>query len=361
MNRWIFFLAWVCTACSNSESGPSGSDAGNDAARTGSGGTSSASGGQTGSGGSPSTATGGGAGASTSGGAGASTSGGSAGAGGDPYQCQAQVAANPPDPGGSAKQGASCCGGLGTCALHGAITLAVKDSLGHDACQASTGDDDLRCAPTTGLLASDGGPSRFFDVCQARAGDVVLEGRCVPRCFVAGNPGVLLLTSSGCADDDGGAEVCAPCYDPVDGTATGACSMRPGDHPTEPAPAPFKECGQYGDADALPGGVCMPKTLALASGDPAVPNLPQDVCAASEICVPKLKAADPTACFQQCETSPVVQAAGSKAGGCVPAYIVGASNPDAEPLLRRGPCAPGELCAPCLDPTKKFAATGACQ
>jgi hypothetical protein len=76
--------------------------------------------------------------------------------------------------------------------------------------------------------------------------------------------------------------------------------------------------------------------------------------------MPNLKAADYTACFTPCQTSALVQAAGSKEGGCIPPYIAAFSNAEAVTFLEQGPCAEGELCAPCLDPTKDFAVTGAC-
>jgi hypothetical protein len=267
----------------------------------------------------------------------------------DVYVCQMMLAAKPPDPGGDGAEGAACCSGTGSCTRRGSITLDLKAGLGHDTCKPGSGDDDLRCAPA----AIEQGK-----VCHANAGDAVLEGRCIPRCFLAGTPSALLLTSTDCGSDD--THVCGACYDPVTGKASGVCTLQPGDHPSVPAPAPYKGCGLYMNAGEA-RGVCMPKSLANRSGNPAVMGLPQDSCADSEICMPNLKAANYTACFAPCETSRLVQAAGSKEGGCIPPYIAAASNPDAVGFLEQGKCGEGELCAPCLDPTKDNAVSGACE
>lgn len=266
-----------------------------------------------------------------------------------PYTCQAKLAAHPPDPGGDGAQGSACCAGLGSCQLQGAIMLDLKASLGHDACKAGAGDADLRCAPKE--LKHNG-------VCHAQTGGAALEGRCLSRCLLAGDPKALLLTTTDCGAGD--EQVCAACYDPVSGEATGACTLQPGDKPSEPAPTPFKSCGVYmGSGDAA--GVCMPKSLATASGNAVAATLPQDSCAESEVCVPKLKSVDFNACFAECETSALVQAAGSKEGGCIPPYIAATSNPEAVTFLEQGSCAAGEVCAPCLDPTKDLAVSGACE
>ena len=267
-----------------------------------------------------------------------------------PYQCDAKLAANPIDPGGDGAEGSECCAGAGSCQRRGAITLELKASLGHDSCMAGSDDDDLRCVPTATMHGG---------VCHAQTGGAALEGRCFPRCLLAGNPEALLLTTTDCGGDE--AQVCAACFDPVSGQATGACTSQPGDRPNEPAPAPYKECGSYSRTNDGPMGVCMPRVLATASGNPVAATLPQDICADSEVCMPKLKAADFYACFRHCETSALVQAAGSKEGGCIPPYIAQSANPEAVTFLERGVCSEGELCAPCLDPTKDFAVSGACE
>lgn len=261
------------------------------------------------------------------------------------YVCQAMLAAHPPDPSGQGAEGSPCCGGRGSCQRRSSIALELKAALGHDSCQASAV-EDLACAPT---------PAVTPKACHGETGAASLEGRCLPSCFLLGTPTALLLTSSDCGAD----EACGACYDPVTGEATGACSLQPADRPKEPAPAPFKPCGVYDDVGPS-AGVCMPKVLAHASNNPVVDLLPRDVCSDAEVCMPNLKAANHTACFKPCETSALVQAAGSKEGGCIPPYIAAFTNPEAIIFLDQDTCAAGELCAPCLDPTKDFAVSGAC-
>ena len=292
-------------------------------------------------GGKPSPAPGGSGGEAVSGGrAGSMPSASSAGAAlPDVYVCQASLAAHPPDPSGQATEGAPCCNGRGSCQRRSSIELGP--ALGHDSCNA-----ELACAPTASAQPT---------ACHAQTGEASLEGRCLPRCFLLATPAALLLATSDCGDD----EVCGACFDPVTARETGACALIPGDKPKEPAPAPFKPCGLYQDKGPS-AGVCMPKVLAKASKSSVVDLLPQDTCSGSEVCMPNLKAADYTACFAACETSALVQAAGSKEGGCIPPYIAAFSNPEAVGFLEQGKCAAGELCAPCLDPTKNMSVSGAC-
>ena len=260
-----------------------------------------------------------------------------------PYVCQAKAAAHPFDPGGDGAEGSACCAELGSCQRQSAIELDLRASLGHDACKASA---ELRCAPLA---------NKHNGACHAQTGGAALEGRCMSRCLLAGNASLSLLTTTDCADG----EVCAACFDPVTAQATGACTLQADDKPSEPAPVAYKECGAY--MDGAVAGVCMPKMLATASGNSVAATLPQDICADSEVCVPQLKSVDFNACFAKCETSALVTAAGSKEGGCIPPYIAASSNPEAVTFLEQGTCGAGEVCAPCLDPTKDFKVSGACE
>src|SRR6185503_13268929 len=95
--------------------------------------------------------------------------------------------------------------------------------------------------------------------------------------------------------------VCAPCYNPVDGKATGSCTIAPNDKPKSMAPMPYAKCGARDGGMAL--GTCVPKTVALASGNPAAPSLKQDDCSTADyVCTPTLKANNVNACFVKCDT-----------------------------------------------------------
>lgn len=336
-------------ACS-SDSKSSSTDAGNGAATGGS------------------TSTGG---STASTGGSSSDTGGSTGTGGTTvalpdaaalYSCFSQP---PRDPGGSAVKDGSCCNGLGACTLSSSLTGPSASSYAHDSCKASSGADDLKCAPTTSSLA-DAGTAGIFNTCQADfGGGITLEGRCLPSCFVQGNSQASLLTQGNCAGPDAGAgpQVCAPCYNPIDGSVTGACSQKAGDAPKDPPPASFKPCG-ITDGGA-PQGICVPSASVMRSNNPAVANLPKDTCTGTDLCVPKLKAQDLNGCFPKCQTaSTTLSSFGAQYndGACVPIYIVGASQgATALAALVQSSCSAGELCAPCLNPLMAGMTTGACQ
>jgi hypothetical protein len=328
---------------------------------TGSGGAANETGGKTGSGGAN-----GSGGASTGGSkaTGGAAPGGAAGAAGasaaDQYVCDK----NPPrDPGGSGKEGDTCCDTslgfkAGTCVKASSITDPLrKAAFGHDTCKASTdAASDLKCSPTDSALA-DAGALGVYEPCKATfGGSLSLEGRCLPKCFVAGMAAAANLAQETCMAKD---LLCAPCYNPIDGTDTGACKQAPGDAPKEAKPATFKKCGalKAGDPDT---GICVPEALVTdpiqkkALTDAFMGNSGVvDLCATGELCAPALKAMDLSACFKHCNS--IVGA-----GACVPSYLV--------PVDQRSALTPdvcdmaSELCAPCLNPLSMppNQPTGAC-
>jgi hypothetical protein len=304
---------------------------------------------------------GGGGGTGGGGSGGGGTGGGGSGGGGtggmmvvdagDPYTCFAtQMEMGDPDPGGTAMADADCCGGLGTCTPRADITdEALRASLGHAECSATP---DLACAPKDPSMLPDGGvpPSCHIDLGQ------MFEGRCLPDCFVLGNPAASNLNAGDCAPIAGvDTTICAPCFDPTTGDATGACTQN-GDMPAEAAPTPFAECGAFGGGDgATPGpamGLCVPEELAAtASADATL--LPVDTCGTGELCAPKNKVTEPLVCFAKCTTLFGV-------GACVADYIIENNTPGAVAALGDVPaeCVEGEHCAPCeLSPGMP---TGAC-
>jgi hypothetical protein len=337
-------LALGMFACSSDSTTPSGTGgAGTDA---GKGGATSSSGGKGGT-----TSTSGGstsAGGASAGGASAGGGGGAGGAGADPYACQA---AKPRDPGGTVMANGDCCstalGKVGTCMALASVTgdADMKAALGHDSC-----DKTLVCAPKAGAL--DAHPDAgVYETCTAKLGTTAgYEGRCLPKCFVAGNPQAPLLAQESCASAE---MVCAPCFNPIDGKPTGACTQKTGDHPATTAPKPYQACGAFDGGTQ--GGICVPKVLVDASGNASAGSLLQDDCAnATDRCVPTLKAKDTAACFAKCTTTLGAlntKTLDFKPGACVPAYIVRDVNPAGLGLLKKDTCTGAdELCAPCLDP-----------
>jgi hypothetical protein len=187
--------------------------------------------------------------------------------------------------------------------------------------------------------------------CQSLLG---AEGRCISTCIPLVGERVGQLPQADCAQG----ELCAPCYDPITGDDTQACNQGCDTGPTQ-APVTFARCGN----DDL--GVCVPSNLVPPE---LAPLVPQDTCAAGELCAPELKAVDINANFQECTpTSDILTqinpppGPNGQLGGCVPAYLVDAQEPaPPEGAVLQDGCAAGELCAPCNNPLNNNEPTGAC-
>lgn len=188
-----------------------------------------------------------------------------------------------------------------------------------------------------------------FKTCSSIGG---AEGRCVSTCIPQVNGLMDVLPAAGCGAD----ERCAPCINPNDGTNTGACNLG---CDTGPAPGTtpyvFQKCqGVH--------GVCAPLS--------AVPRvlqtqLIQDVCAPNHLCAPIKKTQDLKYNFPSCQPlNPLVAAlAGvgpnNQTGGCVPAFLAD-NNPLEGGFMGQDSCQAGEKCAPCNNPLRGGAMTGAC-
>jgi hypothetical protein len=324
-----------------------------------------------------------------SGGAAAGSGGASAGVGtsaasggsvstdaGDLYSCLKKPLR---DPGGTGKAHDACCptalGKVGECtATSDVADPTLRAALGHDSCAASAG---LVCAPNAALLdaarhagadagnASDAatGPDLsgygIFDPCRSTlGGDVSLEGRCLPKCFTVGIPQSALLHQDGCSSPD---IVCAPCFNPINGSETGACRQRSGDTPKESA-VTFAPCGLQEGGPPL--GLCIPTTVVNAAGTPLASKVRQHECKSSELCVPNLKARDLDACFDKCtvSSSMVTQIVGNAFGACVPGFVVYDVEPVTKGFVAPDGCSAGEVCAPCTDPiSQPPGPSGACE
>jgi hypothetical protein len=226
----------------------------------------------------------------------------------------------PGDVGGAKESGADCCDGLGTCSGEAG---GANAGLPHETCKAQP---DLRCVPKPPVSDEDGGSANFAS-CRVQfpgspASAPSFEGRCLPSCFVRYSPIASRLSQATCASG----EICSPCYSPLNGRSTGTCD-RLGDSPLDPPLAGFAEC-----SEGL--GYCVPT---YAAGGAAA-QLSRLSCQPGELCAPKIKVADPEACFERCD-------AGSFGpGACAPDFLAG----PASPLLNGLGCRPAELCIPCV-------------
>lgn len=137
-------------------------------------------------------------------------------------------------------------------------------------------------------------------------------------------------------------ERCAPCFDPVSGAATGACSSVSCDSPKNP-PFKFKNCCNQSGTSR---GKCVPTSSVPAAQQS---KLNTDVCAeGQELCAPD-EQLDPTYKAKTCSGSaPLI---GSYTGACV------STCANVPAILSQGDCTTGFKCAPC---TLLGQSTGAC-
>jgi hypothetical protein len=218
----------------------------------------------------------------------------------------------------------TCCGGDGLCIPTPLVPAAQRPQLGKDVCTAS----DNLCAPKAFTDAS-----VKPTACTAPGG---VEARCLPACLPALQARKDNLRQVTCK----ATELCAPCYDPITGADTGACTVN-GDAPVQPKKV-FPGCCPRNSVNRA---TCVPAELLSQAQQDAAPQL---TCAANNECVPNLKANNPSAKFPTC-TAGIFGA-----GACVPDCIPS----DAQKLfLSQGTCVAGELCAPC---SLFGASTGSC-
>jgi hypothetical protein len=212
----------------------------------------------------------------------------------------------------------------------------------------------LSCA-TGSLCVPDELASRIgrfkFKTCTSIGG---AEGRCVSTCIPQVNGLMDVLPREGCGTN----ERCAPCFNPNDGTNTGACNQGCDTGPsasTTANPYVFQKCQGT-------NGVCAP----LAAVPPVLQTqLIQDLCPPLHLCAPIKKTQDLKYNFPACQPSnPLVAllsgvGPNNQTGGCVPAFLAD-NNPLEGGFMAQDTCQVGEKCAPCNNPLRGGAMTGAC-
>jgi hypothetical protein len=218
-----------------------------------------------------------------------------------------------PGPRAQAVVFANCCSGSGRCVPQGSIPSDQRSMLGVDSC---TVQGNL-CVPEPFVTSPDAIPAR----CTVEA--LAVEGRCLPACLPAVARQANRLASGVCK----AGELCTPCFDPVSGEPSGACSLR-GDPGPIGRPRPLAQCC---------GGVgrCVPASLLRTEGM----QLVREACtSADDVCAPAALVANPGAMLPRC-TSLV-----GGPGGCVPSCLLDGL---ASIVLSQDVCAYEERCVPC--------------
>ena len=208
----------------------------------------------------------------------------------------------------------NCCHGLGQCIASADVAADRRALYARDACQDAVALCQPRALQDTTFL-----PRTCGSVLQA-------EGRCLPDCLATLAVQTERLPRDVCADH----ELCAPCFDPVTGTATGACALGADLGPRR-LPRTFTTCcGSLGSAR----GLCVPQSYV-----PKGISVPQQECSDATLsCVPREWVSDPAAKPTQCTDD----LRGS--GVCVPQCIATAIG---GLITSQFSCNAGDQCYPC--------------
>jgi hypothetical protein len=220
-----------------------------------------------------------------------------------------------------------CCNGLGRCVDRAGVPVAQRTGLDADSCSAAR-----LCSPAEYIADA------AFVAQHCHDPATHAEGRCLLHCLPQVRAQGERLGVDVCRD----VERCAPCYDPVSGEATGACTLTPADTgPSEPKRV-FESCCPNSDGPAL--GLCIPRVL-VPDGTPSLPRL---TCpAADSVCAPRALASG--------AVLPSCSSLYTDSGACLPSCMLDASQ---QAGVLQGNCAAGSECVPC---TAFGSSTGACQ
>lgn len=165
--------------------------------------------------------------------------------------------------------------------------------------------------------------------CPSVAG---VEGRCLSKALPEIGAQAALLQQGACDAN----ELCAPCFNPLDQSDTGACHLSCDPGPTE---------GPMGLPACCDGrGTCVPTSAAGANAD----QLGQDTCTdATMVCAPNVFL-EPGFVPATCETGLIQTLFGAQyaEGRCLPDCLPAVDNF----LVGEDGCGDGLKCAPCLTP-----------
>lgn len=231
-----------------------------------------------------------------------------------------------------------CCDGLSSCVPTEAVQSDDRPNLGVDSCKSA----NHLCLPDG--MALD--PTGFIPpTCRSWGGG---EGRCLPECLPQVSLNAASLTQDVCADQN----LCSPCYDPMTGAQTSACTTAGDTPPPKETAYRFPTCCNVGGRVR---GTCLPSDLLNRMvGGQATGTLLQSDCQQSGfLCAPNEKIANPGYHFPVCTAEGLFS---GSPGACVPSCMVSSSR--AALLTQTAACQTGELCAPC---NLLGSSTGACE
>jgi len=221
------------------------------------------------------------------------------------------------------------CAGGARCVPSGLIPAEFQSQLGD--CDA-----EHKCVPDDFIKTN----GEFIPpTCTSVAG---AEGRCLSECLPQIAAQASLLPADTCAEF----QRCAPCYDPITGMETGACSLSCDPGPTSP-PVTLPTCCN-GIGTCVPKGAVPPDQAAQLPPD----SCPQD--ANMFVCAPTVFITDPT--FKPTPCSTELPIGGGQPGVCLPACLITGFQGS---LLGQSTCDTDWKCAPCDDPLTGQP-TGAC-
>jgi hypothetical protein len=258
-----------------------------------------------------------------------------------------------------------CCDERSVCVEPAAVPDEDdREGLGSDSCT----DETMLCVP---IPMAEEPTSYVAQTCTAW-GDVA-EGRCVYDCLPDVEEQEAFLTPGivSCPEDTNipcttcpEGHLCAPCYDPLTGELTPACTAA-GDPGPETPPGEaytFAKCCPVNDTTL---GTCIPRALAGTLGE----SLPTTGCPPDEgahpdqandfVCTPDVKIEDPAYQFENCITASIITTLNGLNGACISeCFLEGL----VAMLLQPGEnCESPDLCVPCNDPLNDNAPTGACE
>jgi len=210
-----------------------------------------------------------------------------------------------------------------------------------------------RCVPTT-LVPGDS--AKMLDTCPtglcAPEKSIAAGGQYVPktcaapagaegRCLNVNIPQIKQQKSQLSRDVCDADELCAPCYNPIDGKETGACKTASCDAPKQPAKTFAACCTSQGTSRAK----CVPKTMVPEAQQGNLDDDDGTCNEASELCVPN-EMLQPNFKGPACTGSTFLT--GDYSGVCLSDCL---SFGFIQSLgISRGSCTKGFKCAPCTNP-----------